>query len=139
MLDDRMPDDCLYICLEADFRFYQTDCMEVEEWLPLAMWGTTGLFDISEQEQSTAAASSSSGGVGASRPAPPKFFNELVRPDVETLGVHKGLIQMPKPYTSLHDDASQELVDIVATATQAHQTACGEVSLVRFQRRRARS
>ena len=37
MLDPRHPEDTVFLFFEADFRFYERDCVEPAQWLPLVV------------------------------------------------------------------------------------------------------
>ena len=37
MLDPRFPPDTLFLTFEQDFRWYERDCLEVDEWLPMCV------------------------------------------------------------------------------------------------------
>ena len=40
MLDPRLPKDTLFITFEQDFRWYERDCLDLAEWLPMAVTTT---------------------------------------------------------------------------------------------------
>ena len=37
MLDPRFPPDTLFLTFEQDFSWYERDCLEVNEWLPMCV------------------------------------------------------------------------------------------------------
>ena len=47
MLDPRLPNDTLFITFEQDFRWYERDCLDLSEWLPMAV--TTTSSQLTEQ------------------------------------------------------------------------------------------
>ena len=48
MLDPRFPHDTLFITFEQDFRWYERDCLTVEDWLPLCVHPNTSQFPTYE-------------------------------------------------------------------------------------------
>ena len=74
-----------------------------------------------------ASSSGHAGGVGAFRPSPLTALFQEPRPDVESLGRHRGMIQMPKPWKSQHKYASQDIIDLVCLATQAQNHGVGQL------------
>ena len=44
MLDPRFPHDTLFITFEQDFRWYERDCLNVDEWLPMCVHTNTSKY-----------------------------------------------------------------------------------------------
>ncbi len=131
MANAECPDDCLFVVVEADFRWYRGDCIHASQWLGWSVGDPVHASAKAKPRPNPATDGTFPTGVdlsvGASRPSPSATKLAEARPDADTLGTFKNLWQFAKPYKGAYDYASQEVLDLVVTATQASEKDCGEV------------
>ena len=94
--------DTLFIVFEADFRFYEIDCVQLNECLEMAVGGEGG--GVQEGTASGAALSSckvlavwigTTGGEGASRPSPSTAVMSDERPGNAKVASFRKVQQLP--------------------------------------------
>ena len=144
-MDPRHPKDTLFLFFEAHFRFWEEDCVSPDLWLPWAVQDRNAPVphvDMAPPPPPVLLPQPASSS-GASRPAttipmhtesrqdaPPAVHPEsgkVFRPDADGLPQYQRMQQKMRPFRELEDWCTQELVDVVQTATQAHRLGKGEV------------
>ena len=136
MLDDRFPEDTLFLTFEQDFRWYERDCLKVEEWLPACLWLKEGFADKFEEEHSKtgdASGSSSDAAARASGPSrvmqhgskPGRFNPESSFSFKDLPVVHKTAASIKPKY--LAGTVSPEIFELVATCNLAARQGRGDV------------
>ena len=48
MLDPRFPQDTLFITFEQDFRWYERDCLTIDDWIPMCVHTNTSQYPTHE-------------------------------------------------------------------------------------------
>ena len=123
MLDPRFPPDTIFLTFEQDFRWYERDCLEVDEWLPMCVNTDKsegadlppptrlGGADRPPSEREGAAASSS---------ATPEQLRQQARGHLERV------LQPTKPW-GLDREVSPEIFALVSACNLAKRDGYGEV------------
>ena len=118
MLDPRFPEDTLFLCFEQDFRWYERDCLSLEEWLPLAIQKQKGKEDA---------------GGGAARPphvsSGSASSDAWVRRDEQNQEQHLGATHGVQQQAKAEGPASisREVFELVASCNLAHREGYGEL------------
>ena len=131
--DERFADDTIFIFMEADFRFYERDCLTPEQWLPLVV-GTehsTAPYNFDEER-------SARGELFKECRPPPGPKLKCRKEQVAAHGVHhaalaknvgifRQMLEPRLPSAPYDNDVSPELHDMVATMNIAARWGVGDV------------
>ena len=116
MLHPAHMTDTLFIFCEADFRFYQRDCLLTSKWLPLVARAS----ELHEAQSS-----------GDRSRSPNKMRPRPVSPEPrdEEAGSSSfgGMTATTRGDPSWESEASPELIEMIQSATLAHRHGVGEI------------
>ena len=124
MQDPRFPPDTLFLTFEQDFRWYERDCLTIEQWLPMCVTtnSSTPTLVPPREGYGGAARPPVTGGATSSQEKP-----RLTRTEVQNQ--NKGKVERVEQSTKATHLApvSQEVFDLVCTCNLAHRAGFGEI------------